>query len=355
MAGINGRDVKVAYARSNTWGTAASVTKQINLRTLENFEAKPGVVTDETFNQAFIGEGEVGDYAPTSGELSMDLRYDGAAPKFLAAAMGSPAAPAVVSSVAANSLVAYSHTVSLATDLTAYFTLAAAFGDPVPHFILEVPTFKPRGFTLSVGDNGKMQIVVPFTGAKTTYASAVNTNSTIAGATVEALANRVFRKQGVFRMNVQANGSLVAADAMAVREVNLTYQRPLAEDAIFGQDYITEPDDDGWAEFSAELVYPRMTSANANSLVILFPAATHLKADFTFTGNYINSTSKYSLTLQMPAMQITDWKAPVTGHNLVRPTASVALRKATTAPSGIADTKPLSLIIVNMNSANLLA
>lgn len=355
MAGINGRDVKVAYARSNTWGTAASVTKQINLRTLENFEAKPGIVTDEAFNQQFVGEGEVGDYAPTSGELSMDLRYDGAAPKFMAAAMGSPAAPAVVSSLAANSLVAYSHTVSLATDLTAYFTLAAAFGDPVPHFIMEVPSLKPRGFTLSVGDNGKMQIAVPFTGAKTTYTSAVNTNSTIAGATVEALANRVLRKQGVFRMNVQSGGSLVAADAQAVREVNLTYQRPLAEDAVFGQDYITEPDDDGWAELTAELVFPRMTSANANSLVVMFPAGTHLKADFVFTGNYINSTTQYSASLYMPAMQITGWAAPVTGHNLVRPTATTALRKAASSPSGMAFVEPLRLVVVNMNSANLLA
>ena len=358
MAGINGRDVKVAYARSNTWGTAASVTTQMNLRTLEGFDAKPGIVTDESFNQTFIGEGEIGDYAPTNVELAMDLRYQGAGPVLIAAAMGSAAAPAVVSSVAANSLVAYAHVLTLATDLTKFFTVAADFGGSGAgtHYVLEVPTLKPRGFTLSVGDNGKMQISVPATGAKTIYNSAVNTNSTVNGAAAEALSNRVFRRQGVYRLNLQSAGSLTTAtDAQNVSQVNLTYQRPLAEDQVFGQNYIIEPDDDGWAEFTGELVFPRMTSANANSLVVAWPNGTHLKMDLTFSGAYINSTTTYGLLMQMPAVQITEWTTPVTGHNLLRPTAKFALRKAMTAPTGMTGiTDPLKITFTNMNSLNLL-
>ena len=54
--------------------------------TIEGFEAKPRLVTDESFNQDFVGVGEIGDYDPTLPELSLDFRYDGAGPTFLAAA-----------------------------------------------------------------------------------------------------------------------------------------------------------------------------------------------------------------------------------------------------------------------------
>lgn len=358
MAGLNGRDVRVAFKKAATWGTAVSVTQQVNLRTLDGFDAKPGIVTDESFNQAFIGQGEVGDYAPSTPELQLDLRYDGAGPILMAAAMGSASAPAVVSSVAANSLIAYQHNLTLATDLTQFFTFAVDMGGNGPggtHYILEVPSYKPRGFTLSVGDNGKMQLAVQGTGSKTTYTSAVNTNSTVNGAAADPLANRVFRKQGTFRMNLQSAGSLVAGDAQNVREVNFACSRPLAEDLVFGQDYIIEADDDGFAEFTAELIFPRMTSANANSLVVCWPNGTHLKFDFDFKGAYINSTTQYEFKLEAPAAQVVEWMAPVTGHQLVRPTARVALRKATSSPSGMAFVNPFRVTLINMNSANLLA
>jgi hypothetical protein len=99
-----------------------------------------------------------------------------------------------------------------------------------------------------------------------------------------------------------------------------------------------------------------MNTANSNSLVVAWPAGTHLKADLTFTGNYINSTTRYSWLSQFPALQITEWDAPLTGHNQVRPTAKAMARLATAAPTGMAGiTQPMKTTIVNMNSANLLA
>jgi len=359
MAGLNGRDVKVAFTRATTWGTPASVTKQINLKSLDGFHAKPGMVVDESFQQAFLGQGEMGDYAPSTPELQMDLRYDGAGPLLVAAACGSAAAPAVVSSVAASSLVAYSHVLTLATDLTKFYTFAADFGgsgSAGTSFVLELPSAKPKGFSIQVGDNGKMQLAVPLVASKAVYNSAINVNSTIGGAVADPLANRVFRKQGVFRMNFQGAGTLAAGDAQNVKEVIITASRPLADaDQVFGQDYIIEPDDDGWAEFGVDLTFPRMTSANANSLVIGWPAGTALKADFTFTGNYINSQTQYGMLFQFPALQITEWDAPLTGHAQVRPVAKCAARLATSSPSGMAWVQPLKVTITNMNSANLLA
>lgn len=356
MAGLNGREVNVAFARSNTWGTAAAVAKGLNLRTLENFDAKPGIVTDESFNQDFVGEGQVGDYAPTTPELSMDLRYDGAAPIFVAAACGSASAPTSIGGVAADSLVAYQHVITLAADLSHFFTLAADFGGAASHYVQEIPTAKPRGFSVRVGDNGKMQITVPMVGAKTHYASATNTNSVVAAAVADPLGNRVFRKQGTFRLKVQGAAGLAAANAQNAREINFGTERPLADaDFVFGQDYIIDPDDDGFALFPIEVIFPRMTSANANSLVICWPAGTHLQADLDFLGAYINSTNQYEFKVEWPAIQVTEWMAPVTGHGQVRPTMRGQGRLATSGATSMGITQPFRITFTNMNSANLLA
>lgn len=356
MAGLNGREVNVAFARSNTWGTAVAVAKQLNLRSLDNFDAKPGIVTDESFNQDFVGEGQVGDYAPTTPELTMDLRYDGAAPTWLAAACGSASTPAVVSSVAADSLVAYQHVVTLAADLSHFFTLASDFGGAASHYVQEIPTAKPKGFSVRVGDNGKMQITVPLVGAKTVYNSATNTNSVVAAATADPLGNRVFRKQGTFRMKVQGTAGPAAANAQNAREINFGTERPLADaDYVFGQDYIIDPDDDGFALFPIEVIFPRMTSQNANSLVVCWPAGTHLQADLDFLGAYINSTTQYEFKVEWPAIQVTEWMAPVTGHGQVRPTLRGQARLAASAATSMGFSQPIRLTFVNMNSANLLA
>ncbi len=202
-----------------------------------------------------------------------------------------------------------------------------------------------------------MNLAVPLVASKAVYNSTVNVNSTVGGAAADPLANRIFRKQGVFRMNLQSAGSLVAGDAVQVKEVTFGSTRPVAsDDHVFGQDYIIEADDDGFAEFPVELVFPRMNTANSNSLVVAWPAGTHLKADMTFTGNKINSDTSYSLLVQWPALQITEWDAPLTGHNQVRPTAKALARLATAAPTGMTGiTQPIKMTLVNMNSANLLA
>lgn len=358
MAGLNGRDVTVGFARSNTWGVPASVTKGLNLRSLDGWEGKVNVVVDEGFNQDFVGEGQPGDYSPTSPELTMDLRYDGPSPILLAAAMGSASAPTVVSSVAANSLIAYQHYVYPAADLTHFFTFAADFGGVGrSNFVAEIPTAKVRGFSVRVGENGKMQLALQTIGSKTNYTSTTNTSSTLAIVTSAALGNRVFRAAGTFYCNAQAAGSVVAAvNVMQVREVTFGASRPLADgDYIFGQDYIIEADDDGFAEFPVELTFPRMTSANANSLVRMYPAGTKLKASLQFYGNNINSVTPYSFSLNWPALEILEYAHGVTGHGQVRPSAKCAARMADAAPTGMSGTWPVYGNVINMNSANLLA
>ena len=351
MPGVTGADVKAAYAVSNTWGTPASVTAQVLLRSTDGMDGMPALVDDDAFTQSFIGEGEAGDFPALTPELGMQLRYEGAAPKFIAYAMGSAAAPSSVSA-GANSIPAYSHLLTMAASLTKFVTLAI----DESQYVLEIPTLKIRGFSLKVGENGRMMISFPTVGAKPNYASAVNTNSTVGGAAAPSLLNRAYRRQGVFRMNLQSAGSLTASDANAfVTDLTVGIQTPLTtDDYVFGQDFIIEPDFNGFAEFPLDITFARMNTSTANSLVVAAQTAKVFKADLTFTGAYINSTTPRTITFEWPALQVVDFKAPLTGHDVVRPVLSFRAKQASAAPTGMAFTTP-RVTVVNCNSANLMA
>jgi hypothetical protein len=343
--------VKVAYARSSTWGTAASVTRQVLLASSEGLDDAPVLSDDEAFGQNFLGEAQVSQRAAVNTELVAQARYEDL-DSWIAGACGSSAAPVVVSSQATNSLVAASHVITMADELTHFFTLAI----DTPQYVQELTSFKVRGFSMNVGDNGAMQMRFPIVGSRVKYDSAVNVSSTVQAATQATIGHRLFRKDGRIRMNLQSAGALGASDILdKVREFSFTYNRPLAgEDFVFNQDYIIEPDDDGFAELMLEMTFPRMNTASANSLAVSLGDGKVFKADVVFTGTYINSTTQRSLTLEMPALQIYAFRAPVVGHQQVRPVAQFRMKRAQTAPTGMAFTNPFRITLVNGNSVNLL-
>jgi hypothetical protein len=352
MAGVTGRELKAAFGRGTTWGTANSVTRQILITGTDGWDAMPQLVDDEAINQPFLQAGEVGDYTPQTPNLAMQLRYEDV-DSLIAGAMGSAAAPTVVSSIAASSLVAYQHLVTLATELTHFWTMAVDFGQ----YVLEIPSLKVHGYTVRVGENGRMQIEFQTTGNKATYASATNTNSTVASARAASLGNRLFRKNGRFRMNLQTAGALGSGDEQTqVREITLGTTRPVAgDDFVFNQDYIIEPDDAGFPEFPVEVTFARMNTVTANSLALGLAAGRVWKADWQFLGPYINSDTQRSFLWEMPALQLRNFRAVAAGGDQVRPQATFHCKLAASAPTGMTVTAPLQLTIINANSQNLLA
>ena len=352
MAGVTGRELKAGFARGTTWGTPASVTRQILITGTDGWDAQPQIVDDDAINQTFLQAGEVGDYTPQTPAIAMQLRYEDV-DTLIAGAMGSAAAPSVVSSIATNSLVAYQHVVTLATELTHFFTMAVDFGQ----YVLEIPSLKVQGYSVRVGENGRMQIEFQTTGNKAGYSSSTNTNSTVAGARAASLGNRLFRKNGRFRMNVQTAGALGSGDEQTVvRDITLGTSRPVAaDDFVFNQDYIIEPDDNGFPEFPVEITFARMNTVTANSLAVGLAAARVFKADWQFLGPYINSETQRTFLWEMPALQLRSFRAVAAGGDQVRPQATFHCKLAAAAPTGMAFTEPLRLTIINANSQNLLA
>ena len=352
---LTGREINAAYTRSAAaWGTPSSVTRQLYLEDATGLDMNVGMVDDESFNQLFLLAAEVGDLAIVAKDLPMQLRYE-VVDTWLAAGMGSAAAPVVVSSQAASSLVAYQHVVDLAPELIHYLTLAI----DMQQYVLELPSVKVAGYTVKVGQNGRMMVDFSIVAPKTNYDSTININSTVASARQAPLGARLFRKDGVFRLNLQTAGALGGGDALTMlADVSFGTKQPLADgDYVFGQNFIIEPDNNGFPEFPVTMNFARMNTVTANSLAIGLKNGNVWKGDWTFTGPFINSTTRYSLLFQFPAMQLYSFDAGPAGANQVKPTATFRAKAAN--PNSVAGmtgvTTPFRLTIVNMNSANLLA
>lgn len=353
--GTTGRQTNFAYGRTSTWNVPATVTQQLLIESTEGFDAKPEMPDDESFTQDYIGMTEPGDNTPITPELKMRLRFEQGPDVFIAAAVGSPAAPVVVSSQAATSLVAYTHAITMAPEIAGMFTGAM----DMVNYVQETRSFKVSGIKINVGANGRLVAAFPIVGDKTVYDSTVNVAASIAGATVATPGNAAWRRTTRIRMNMQAAGALGASDELNnVKEFAFNFNRPLAQDLVCNSDSIIEPDDDGWLEGTVEFTYARMNSNPANSLVVALAAGGTFKADIFMQGPYINSYTRRSMLWEMPALQFqpAGYQAAVVGHGIVRPKATFKLKMADAAPTGMtALTNPLRVTIVNARSSNLLA
>lgn len=349
-AGVTGREVKAAFAKfgTNSWGVAASVTKGVYFTTSGGLRRQPARVNDESFGQTFLGRGDLGDVAAPDLEFTTRSRYDDWQFVLKALAMGSPAT-ATLSNSASGQTASYSHVIDLATTING---LGATFAFDKSRYVDELTSAKVYGFMEAVGDGGVMDATYKVLGSKPTNISSVNIAATVSGASFAPLSDRVFRMQGVFRMNVQGASALAAGDAVAAETVELSIDRPQDAPPIFGQDYVAEPADSGFPTIQIKVQYPRMIQTSAESLYAALRDNTIFKADWTFTGNFINSTDAFSMRYQFPAVELDEWNgADVEGATQVKPTATFTAKLATSSPAGMAFVNPVRLTFVNTKSA----
>jgi len=348
MAGVTGREVKIAFAKfgANSWGVAASVTAGMYFSSDGGLKLSPNIVEDDAFGQTFIQQSDVGNINAPSPALAAIARYNDSSFLWEALAMGSPSAVTIATS-AAGQVTSWQHVIDLAHNLNG---LGVTLAIDKVRYVEELTSAKVHGWDLEDGQGGLMRQTYKVTGSKTTNISSVNINSTVGGATFPSLANRILMRQGVFRMNVHTGGGLAAGDAVAAEKIKFSYARPMDNPHVYGQDYVIEPEDNGFPTFGLEVTYPRMTISAANSLYAGLRDATGWKADWTFSGSFINSTDQYKLLYQFPFLQCIDMEAPVTGANQVKPKAMFAARLATTSPTGMAFVNPFRLTRILVNS-----
>ena len=343
MAGQTGRSFKMAFEKfgANSWGAAASVTKGIYFESDAGMQYRPAQITDNAFGQTFLGQADPGLVEAPALSFTGRDRYDDYQYIWEALAMGSPAA-VTISTSASGQTTSWRHQMDL-SDAIDGLGLTVAIDKNL--YVDELTSVKVHGFEVTQADNGAMNQSFRVTGSKPTNISSININSTLAGATYPTLGNRIMQQQGVFRLNAFSAGSLVAADAIKAESIRLVFDRPQDAPHVYGQDFIDEPADNGFPEAMIEVTYPRMNTVSANSLYAALRSSTAFKADWTFSGAYINSTDRYSKLYQFPYLQLMDdgFLAATNGAQQVKPTVRFALRQAPSSPSGMAFIRPMRL------------
>ncbi len=349
MAGVTGRDVKMAFAKTglNSWGIAASVTKGVYFASTAGMALAPQRVNDEAFGQGFLGRGDLGDVTAPDLTFLGRSRYDDHTYILDALAMGSPAA-VTVSNSAVGQTPSFQHIIDLATNADG---LAVTIATDKTTYVDELTSAKVYGMSEKVGTGGVMDKGYKVLGSKPTNISSVNITATVAGANFPSLANRVFRKQGTFRLNLNSGSSLSSGDVQQVESVEFEMDRPQDAPHVFGQDYVIAPADNGFPTFKITVKWPRMLATNASSLYAFLRNDTLLKADVTYLGTYINSTDQYKRLYQFPALEIDSWNgADVTGAQQVKPEATFMAKLAATSPSGMPFINPVRLTLTSTTS-----
>lgn len=341
--GQTGRTMKMAFAKygTNSWGVAASVTKGMYFDSDGGMQLKIAQITDNAFNQTFIGQADPGLQEAPDLTFSGRLRYDDYSYIWDALAMGSPSV--AISTSASGQTTSWQHTIQLAGSIDG---LGLTLAIDKNQYVEELTSAKVFGFSIENEDNGAMQIAYKVIGGQITNISSVNINSTLGGATYPALGNRVVQQQGVFRMNLNSAGSLVATDAVRAESIKFSFERPQDAPHVFGQSYVDEPADNGHPTFELEITYPRMNTPSANSLFQALRSSTAFKADWTFTGPYINSTDQYKVLFQFPYLQLMEdgFQAATDAAQQVKPKAKFRAALAASAPTGMSGiTNPFRL------------
>jgi hypothetical protein len=348
MAGHTGRSGAFAFAKfaTNSWGVAASVTKGAYFASDGGATYAPQRVNDDAFGQAFLGAGDFGNVTAVDITLTQRARYDDWSYIIDALAFGSPAAP-TISSSASGQTTSWQHIIDLAPSTDG---LGLTFAIDKELFVDELTAAKVYGVSFGLGDSGVFDVSYKLLGTQMTNISSINTRSTVNGATFKALDNRVFQKQVTWRMNGQSAGSLVAADEIKVEGLEWSFERPQDAPFVTNQDFIFEPGDSGHPITRVSVTYPRMTTLSANSLYQALRDDTTFKADLTAAGAFINSTDRYTMRYQFPALELDEWQATVTGPNQVKPTATFTAKQAASSPSGMPFIRPFRVTRIMTNS-----
>jgi hypothetical protein len=351
MAGVTGREMKgyaFGFTGVNSWGVATSVTLGTRFATDGGLKYSPQFVEDRSFGEEFLGPAEYGDLNPTDLTLTGQARYEDNNYRLRAAVMGSPAA-VTISTSASGQTTSWLHITDLAPS-TDGRALTFAFDRKL--FVEEVATAKVYGFSERPGDGGVIEESFRVLGVAPTHTSTINTRSILYDASYPALNGKVFRKQGVFRINAQSGGSLGGSDTISVLgSIEFSFERPQDRSYSYGSADIIEPADNEFPLPSIRLMFDRANTLTVNSFRAALSAGTAYKADCTYSGAFINSTDRYTRTWQFPYVEIQDQATPTQGAQQVKPNTMFMLKKPSAAPTGMSGvTQPFRLREIRTNS-----
>jgi hypothetical protein len=347
MGSPAGVDVKCAWKKATTWGTAVACGANDGVLILpDNFDRDAPAQLDDSLGLFWPQDSDPGAIS-AKGDLPMYLRYDGC-DLGIAMAMGATGGAPVQQAATT----AYQQTFTLASVLDGLF-LTGALNKKVN--IEELPSMKLLGFTISGQVGEPITITFQTLPSNLITNSVVNTTTTFNNVTYREIKNRVLFRQGLFRMNDQSGIALASPAAdIYPKSFELSFKRKLA--GVYGAggsfDIIDEPTNDGTPEVSLKLDFPRHVSAAYQDAWI---TGTAKKLDMVFTGALIQSTYYRKWTFEFPNLKIKKASAP-TKAGMLDETVEFDCLGCSAAPTGMTGlTLPFRATVINTLVTNVLA
>lgn len=352
MAGVTMREGASAFAKFGTgsWGVAASVTKGWYPESDGGMKQAPEYVDDQSFGQFFLGQAEVGNFAAQDLSIITPAKYNANEHVLEGCAMGSPAT-VTISTSATGQTTSWLHVLDLAPSIDG-LGVTMAFDKKL--YVDELTSAKVYGFGMTA-DGSVMKETFKLMGTKPINVSSTNINSTVWGATFPALRNRIFMKQGVVRINAQSASALASGDTVQVDVCEVQFSRPQDAPFAYGTDTIIEPADQGFPEITLSLKFPRMSTVSANSFYAGQRDGTVWKGDITFSGDFINSTDRYTFVYQFPHLESQDTSQLAQGANQIKPDVMFKAKLALGSVSGIPTNRPMRVRRIMVNSVHAFA
>jgi hypothetical protein len=349
---IDGRQTIMAIGKGATWRTAVSVNTANAgvLFTSESLGAKaPTFLEDDS-----LGKDDIDDLIRThekmDGSFTAYLRFqDLDVP--LAMTLGAAASPNLAGTLT------YGATLSVNSNIDGIFGTIAIKKANTTDGIWEIPSAKFRGFTLTaqVGALAKMEFRLM--GNRITTVAASVTNTSLASVTYPDTAIALMDGNFYLRMNSASASALSSSNNLHPNQVEVTYDRPEAEQYEAGYRDASEPVQNGFASGSIKLMFDKynldtfMDALDANG-------SNDFKAEIYFKGPLIEGSANkkyYSIKIQMPHVVWTVGQADVSGPGTIPHTVEGRFLQASSTPSGMQGTDPCYFIIQNKRSTNALA
>jgi len=325
----------VAYEQTaSTWGTLVAPTTldQIlitgGLPLSENREVTPDQAAGWSWNQyTHLGKKDL-DFT-----LNMPLRYGSRIWSFVAQIMGTD--------TKTGSADPYTHTMALldAIDgLDNFGSLCAQLGPAAGELLMEWPSVKPYGFTIS-GPNGqgfvdlsvKLRANKMNMGADCTVTTG-NFDSVTHETIDSVLAPMVPFGALRFRMNGQTGAALGASDNLALKSFSFSFNRKIDAEWVNRQAYASqwetaEPIEDGIPESNLQIV---LGDYNALTYMEAFQDSTEQKAEF-----YFALDADHDIKLEFPRLKFNNPEASISGQGRIPQTLKFDPLLASAAPTGM--------------------
>lgn len=348
MTSVSGSRTNAIYKIGGTFGTAVSGGAGNKLRS----EITPNFNVD-VLKPRQIGTGNLialsatrGNLKPTL-QLAMDAGYRNCMDFILAQFFGTASAPAEQTASQGD----YKHTLTLNPTLNAKWgTLAYDTSNATLH---EYPSTACQSITISLDDApGILNFEAELLANNIVLTGAVNTNASMASATITDTETINYAFDDTFRINNNTGGALSGSDQYNITGFSFNFQRPQSiKGEIKGSAGNGAPVEEGIILGTLTVNVKELAD---HAMFTDWSAETPKKCSLNIQGTQIGSGVNKAITINIPKMQLVqEPKYALTSEGVNPLTLTFEILGATANPTGMTSFYPY-IEIINNYGTNLL-